>query len=70
MSFITGEKSVTEYEAFFDRRVPQDMELVHYLNTHGRIIKPSLSGATLLKFITRQAHCRQADSLLPIILPD
>lgn len=36
MSFITGEKSVTDYEAFFDRRVPQDMELVHYLNTHGK----------------------------------
>lgn len=36
ISFIMNKKSVTEYQAFFDRRVPQDMELVHYLNTHGK----------------------------------
>ena len=27
---------MTDYEAFFDRRVVEDMELVHYLNTHGK----------------------------------
>lgn len=35
-SFILNKKSVTDYYAFFDRRVPQDMELVHYIKTHGK----------------------------------
>lgn len=35
-TFINGKKSVQEYQSFFDRRVPRDMAVVSYLNSHAQ----------------------------------
>ncbi|HVZ58220.1 MAG TPA: glycosyltransferase family 39 protein [Patescibacteria group bacterium] len=34
--FASGQKSLSAYESFFDSRVPSTMELVRYLNSHGK----------------------------------
>ncbi|HZQ30057.1 MAG TPA: glycosyltransferase family 39 protein [Patescibacteria group bacterium] len=36
LSFVMGEKSVSEYQGFFDRSTPVDYELAMYVNTHSK----------------------------------